>query len=139
MHTIFCLSYGYVDCAQSIVLTSFLLLYAANIHGTGVRKYPDPIGWVAAMPVEDRADVGSFWSGYTKEGPDLKRPRQLGNQAGKLISLIERFTFVQLLCSEHYSSEQNSVTLFLIRFHGNEKSNSIFSPHCLSWWIFTTI
>ena len=44
------------------------------------------------MPVEDRADVGSFWSGYTKEGPDLKRPRRvdetIGNQAGKLAVLI---------------------------------------------------
>ena len=39
------------------------------------------------MPVEDRADVGSFWSGYTKEKPDLKRPRRvdetIGNQAGE--------------------------------------------------------
>ena len=40
------------------------------------------------MPVEDRADVGSFWSGYMKEGPDLKRPRQLGNQAGELVTLV---------------------------------------------------
>lgn len=61
--------------------------HIANIHATGVRKYPDPIGWVAAMPVEDRADVGSFWSGYTKDNPNLKRPRRvdetIGNQAGK--------------------------------------------------------
>ena len=76
------------------------------------------------MPVEDRADVGSFWSGYTKEEPNLKRPRQLGNQAGKLITLIQRFTFVQLWCSEHYSSEQPLSLFFRSnRFHGNEKSN----------------
>ena len=90
MHTIVCLIYGYVNCAQSISSHFIVIaLYAANIHGTGVRKYPDPIGWVAAMPVEDRADVGSFWSGYTKEEPNLKRPRQLGNQAGKLVTLIQ--------------------------------------------------
>lgn len=62
-------------------------LYIANIYATGVRKYPDPIGWVAAMPVEDKADVGSFWSGYDKDEPNLKRPRRvdetIGNQAGE--------------------------------------------------------
>jgi hypothetical protein len=40
------------------------------------------------MPVEDRADVGSFWSGYDKDEPNLKRPRRvdetIGNQAGEL-------------------------------------------------------
>ena len=75
----------------------------ANIQATGVRKYPNPIGWVAAMPVEDRADVGSFWSGYTKEQPHLKRPRRLdetiGNQAGELVTLIQ-FHFFSLLSSE---------------------------------------
>lgn len=69
------------------------LLCAANIHATGVRKYPNPIGWTAAMPVEDRADVGSFWSGYKKEEPNLKRPRRvdetIGNQAGELYSHID--------------------------------------------------
>jgi len=67
-----------------------VVMWETNIHATGVRKYPDPIGWVAAMPVEDRADVGSFWSGYTKEQPHLKRPRRLdetiGNQAGFMAS-----------------------------------------------------
>lgn len=75
---IFCI---YCACVYSYNTT-------ANILATGVRKYPAPIGWVAAMPVEDRADVGSFWSGYTKEQPQLKRPRRIdetiGNQAGEL-------------------------------------------------------
>jgi len=74
-----------------------VVMWETNIHATGVRKYPDPIGWVAAMPVEDRADVGSFWSGYKKEEPNLKRPRRvdetIGNQAGFMAtrSQIEYF------------------------------------------------
>jgi len=63
-----------------------VVMWETNIQATGVRKYPNPIGWVAVMPVEDKADVGSFWSGYTKEQPNLKRPRRvdetIGNQAG---------------------------------------------------------
>ena len=51
------------------------------------------------MPVEDRADVGSFWSGYTKEGPDLKRPRQLGNQAGELDILIHTDSLLYTYCA----------------------------------------
>ncbi len=55
------------------------------------------------MPVEDRADVGSFWSGYTKEGPDLKRPRRvdetIGNQAGKLVVSIRTDPLVYNYCA----------------------------------------
>ena len=73
----------------------------ANIQATGVRKYPNPIGWVAVMPVEDKADVGSFWSGYTKEQPNLKRPRRvdetISNQAGKLAPLFH-FTLSSRYC-----------------------------------------
>lgn len=76
--------------AHTFILHSYCT--TANIHATGVRKYPDPIGWVAAMPVEDRADVGSFWSGYKKEEPNLKRPRRvdetIGNQAGEFVTFI---------------------------------------------------
>ncbi len=86
--------------AQSMHILFFLLTFyilycahvydTANILATGVRKYPAPIGWVAAMPVEDRADAGSFWSGYTKEQPHLKRPRRvdetIGNQAGEFVT-----------------------------------------------------
>jgi len=53
------------------------------------------------MPVEDKADVGSFWSGYTKEQPNLKRPRRvdetIGNQAGKLAPLFH-FTLSSRYC-----------------------------------------
>ncbi len=64
-----------------------VVIWETNIGAAGVRKYPEPIGWVGAMPVEDRADVGSYWSG---EGqvyePNMSRPRRLdatlGQQAG---------------------------------------------------------
>lgn len=64
-----------------------VVIWETNVGAAGVRKYPDPIGWVGAMPVEDRADVGSYWSG---EGqiyePKMSRPRRLdatlGQQAG---------------------------------------------------------
>eukprot|EP00984_Skeletonema_dohrnii_P010287 scaffold3999_cov138-Skeletonema_dohrnii-CCMP3373.AAC.22 len=95
------------SCVQSLILSTFAhapvnsVVRLANIQATGVRKYPNPIGWVAAMPVEDKADVGSFWSGYTKEQPNLKRPRRvdetIGNQAGKL-TIASFHTFVSLQC-----------------------------------------
>jgi hypothetical protein len=69
-------------------------LYIANIYATGVRKYPDPIGWVAAMPVEDKADVGSFWSGYDKDDPNLKRPRRVDETIGTF-----PFKFLFLTCN----------------------------------------
>mmetsp|Transcript_6937 Transcript_6937/g.15140 ORF Transcript_6937/g.15140 Transcript_6937/m.15140 type:complete len:535 (+) Transcript_6937:18-1622(+) len=62
-----------------------VVIWETNVGAAGVREYPEPIGWVGAMPVEDRADVGSYWSG---EGQVLKmsRPRRLdatlGQQAG---------------------------------------------------------
>ncbi|KAL7516195.1 hypothetical protein ACHAWX_001236 [Stephanocyclus meneghinianus] len=76
-----------------------VVLWETNIQATGVRRYPDPIGWVAAMPVEDRADVGSWWSGYPDiyGEADMKRPRRvdetIGNQAGFMAtrSQIEYF------------------------------------------------
>ena len=60
------------------------------------------------MPVEDRADVGSFWSGYVKDEPKLKRPRRvdetIGNQAGEFFCTGQErlqqqvfFFFVSLL------------------------------------------
>eukprot|EP00804_Cyclotella_cryptica_P013505 CCRYP_017214-RB/>CCRYP_017214-RB protein AED:0.02 eAED:0.02 QI:665/1/1/1/0.66/0.25/4/915/330 len=76
-----------------------VVLWETNIQATGVRRYPDPIGWVAAMPVEDRADVGSWWSGYPDiyGEPNMKRPRRvdetIANQAGFMAtrSQIEYF------------------------------------------------
>ena len=64
-----------------------LVIWETNVGAMGVRRYPDPIGWVGALPVQDLADVGSYWSG---EGgaysPSFTRPRRrdatLGQQAG---------------------------------------------------------
>lgn len=65
-----------------------VVMWETNVQATGVREYPHPVGWVAAMPVEDRADVGSYWSGHPDVygAADMKRPRRvdatLGQQAG---------------------------------------------------------
>jgi hypothetical protein len=64
-----------------------VVIWETNIAAAGVRKYPAPIGWVGAMPVEDRADIGSYWSGEGQVyGPQMSRPRRvdatLGQQAG---------------------------------------------------------
>mmetsp|Transcript_32153 Transcript_32153/g.46839 ORF Transcript_32153/g.46839 Transcript_32153/m.46839 type:complete len:565 (-) Transcript_32153:72-1766(-) len=65
-----------------------IILWETNIGAAGVRKYPEPLGWMGAMPVQDIADVGSFWSGFGNIfGDALKsRPRRvdqtLGQQAG---------------------------------------------------------
>jgi hypothetical protein len=65
-----------------------IVMWETNVQATGVREYPHPLGWVAAMPVEDKADVGSFWSGHPDVygNTNMKRPRRLdatlGQQAG---------------------------------------------------------
>lgn len=65
-----------------------VVMWETNIQATGVRKLPDPIGWVGMLPVEDRADVGSYWSGFPDVYGelDMKRPRRidstLAQQAG---------------------------------------------------------
>jgi len=65
-----------------------LVLWETDVSAMGVRNYPGGIGWAAAMPVEDRADVGSYWSGEGNvyNDPSFKRPRRidalLGQQAG---------------------------------------------------------
>ena len=81
-----------------------LVLWETNIQATGVRRYPDPIGWVAAMPVEDRSDVGSYWSGYpTVYGKsNVKRPRRvdatLGQQAGFMATRSQIEYFHNVAC-----------------------------------------
>lgn len=65
-----------------------VVMWETNIQASGVRRFPSPLGWVGVMPVETRADVGSYWSGF--EGvfgaSEKKRPRRIdatiGNQAG---------------------------------------------------------
>lgn len=65
--------------------SSELVIWETNVGAMGARKYPLPVGWVGALPVQDSADVGSYWSG---EGGVLtmSRPRRvdstLGQQAG---------------------------------------------------------
>lgn len=61
-----------------------VVMWETNVQATGVREYPHPLGWVAAMPVEDRADVGSYWSGHPDVygATDMKRPRRLDSTLG---------------------------------------------------------
>lgn len=79
-------------------LAEDVVLWETNVGAAGVRRYPEPIGWVAAMPVEDKADVGSYWSGEGEIlGTNVSRPRRLdatlGQQAGWMAtrSQIEYF------------------------------------------------
>lgn len=81
-----------------------VVLWETNIQATGVRKYPHPIGWVAVMPVEDRADVGSYWSGFPNiyGTSDMKRPRRIdatiGNQAGFMATRSQIDYFHNVAC-----------------------------------------
>mmetsp|Transcript_31326 Transcript_31326/g.63058 ORF Transcript_31326/g.63058 Transcript_31326/m.63058 type:complete len:349 (-) Transcript_31326:10-1056(-) len=82
-----------------------LLLWETNIQATGVRKYPPPLGWIAALPVENVADVGSFWSGYPDVyGPldAVKRPRRqdttIANQAGFMATRGQIQYFHEVAC-----------------------------------------
>jgi hypothetical protein len=70
----------------------------------GVRHYPGGIGWAAAMTVEDRADIGSYWSGEGNiyNDPDMKRPRRvnslIGQQAGWMASRSQILYFHEHAC-----------------------------------------
>jgi len=81
-----------------------LVLWETDISATGVRHYPGEIGWAAAMPVEDRADVGSYWSGEGNAYNDLsfKRPRRvdslLGQQAGWMATRSQVLYFHEHAC-----------------------------------------
>lgn len=81
-----------------------VVMWETNIQATGVRKYPSPIGWVAVLPVEDRSDVGSFWSGYpaTYGETNMKRPRRidatLAQQAGFMATRSQIEYFHEVAC-----------------------------------------
>jgi hypothetical protein len=83
-----------------------LLLWETDISAMGVRHYPGKIGWAAAMTVEDRADIGSYWSGeggvYNDHDPDMKRPRRvnslIGQQAGWMASRSQILYFHEHAC-----------------------------------------
>ena len=81
-----------------------LLLWETDITAMGVRHYPGDIGWAAAMTVEDRADVGSYWSGlgHNYGDPSMKRPRRvnslLGQQAGWMATRSQVLYFHEHAC-----------------------------------------
>lgn len=81
-----------------------VIMWETNVQATGVRRFPEPIGWAAAMPVEDRSDVGSFWSGYpaTYGEENGKRPRRvdatIGNQAGFMATRAQIDYFHETAC-----------------------------------------
>lgn len=81
-----------------------LLLWETDISAMGVRHYPGNIGWAAAMTVEDRSDVGSYWSGmgHNYDDPNMLRPRRvnslLGQQAGWMATRSQILYFHEHAC-----------------------------------------
>ncbi|KAL3781703.1 hypothetical protein HJC23_009921 [Cyclotella cryptica] len=81
-----------------------LLLWETDISAMGVRHYPGGIGWAAAMTVEDRADIGSYWSGEENvfQDPTMIRPRRvnslIGQQAGWMASRSQILYFHEHAC-----------------------------------------
>jgi len=96
-----------------------LLLWETDVSAMGVRRYPGGVGWAAAMTVEDRADVGSYWSGegHGYGDPAMKRPRRvnslIGQQAGWMASRSQVLYFHEHACPGG----------FLPPFDGNEWVN----------------
>jgi hypothetical protein len=81
-----------------------LLLWETDVTAMGVRHYPGDIGWAAAMTVEDKADVGSYWSGLGHDygDPGMKRPRRvnslIGQQAGWMATRSQVLYFHEHAC-----------------------------------------
>ena len=81
-----------------------LLLWETDISAAGVRHYPGGIGWAATLTVEDKADVGSYWSGEGNayNDPNFKRPRRvdslLGQQAGWMATRSQVLYFHEHAC-----------------------------------------
>jgi len=81
-----------------------LLLWETDISAMGVRHYPGGIGWAAVMTVEDKADVGSYWSGegHNFNDPSMKRPRRvnalIGQQAGWMATRSQILYFHEHAC-----------------------------------------
>mmetsp|Transcript_9518 Transcript_9518/g.20577 ORF Transcript_9518/g.20577 Transcript_9518/m.20577 type:complete len:569 (+) Transcript_9518:107-1813(+) len=81
-----------------------LVLWETDITAMGVRRYPGAVGWAAAQPVEDRSDVGSYWSGegHNYDDPSMKRPRRinslLGQQAGWMATRSQILYFHEHAC-----------------------------------------
>eukprot|EP00978_Attheya_sp_CCMP212_P012973 scaffold32351_cov60-Attheya_sp.AAC.11 len=88
-------------------LVEDLVIWETNVGAAGVRKYPGPIGWAAAMPVQDIADVGSYWSGEGGIfGSKMTRPRRLdatlGQQAGWMATRSQVEYFDLEACPGHF-------------------------------------
>ena len=97
------LSMDYCCSSSTSSDTKNVFMWETNVQASGVRKYPEPLGWVATMPVQDISDVGSYWSGYNnvfKDG-NPKRPRRvdatLGQQAG-FMATRSQIEFFDKIC-----------------------------------------
>jgi len=107
-----------------------LVLWETNIQATGVRKLPHPIGWVAVLPVEDRSDVGSWWSGYpdTYGESNMKRPRRidatLAQQAGFMATRSQIQYFHDVACPGG----------FLPPFDSNHWKGDSLQRHSVEFW-----
>ena len=107
-----------------------LVLWETNIQATGVRKLPQPIGWVAVLPVEDRSDVGSWWSGYpdTYGETNIKRPRRidatLAQQAGFMATRSQIQYFHDVACPGG----------FLPPFDSNHWKGDSLQRHSVEFW-----
>jgi len=78
------------------------VIWETNVGAMGVRKYPHPVGWAGALPVQDSADVGSYWSGEGGVLGDMSRPRRLdatlGQQAGWMATRSQVEYFHRTAC-----------------------------------------
>ena len=107
-----------------------VVMWETNIQATGVRRYPEPVGWVAAMPVEDRADVGSYWSGYpgVYGKGNVKRPHRIdatiGNQAGFMATRSQIQYFHDTACPGG----------FLPPFEGKHWRGDSLQRHSVEFW-----
>ncbi|KAL7547344.1 hypothetical protein ACHAWF_010659, partial [Thalassiosira exigua] len=81
-----------------------LLLWETDVSAVGVRRYPGEIGWAAAMPVGDRSNVGSYWSGegHNFGDPKMKRSGRMellfGQQAGWMATRSQVLYFHERAC-----------------------------------------
>ncbi|KAL7532127.1 hypothetical protein ACHAWF_004016 [Thalassiosira exigua] len=109
-----------------------VVMWETNVQAAGVRNFPAPLGWAASLPVEDRSDVGSFWSGYPSTygaGKDAeKRPRRvdatLGQQAGFMATRDQIVHFHERACPGG----------FLPPFDGDHWRGDSLQRHSVEFW-----
>mmetsp|Transcript_45 Transcript_45/g.126 ORF Transcript_45/g.126 Transcript_45/m.126 type:complete len:537 (+) Transcript_45:112-1722(+) len=95
-------------CSPQAVSIDQILMWETDIRASGVRKYPPPLDWMAAMPLEDSADIGSYWSGHKNIFGDNnpKRPRRvdatLGQQAGFMATASQIEFFHNEACAGEF-------------------------------------